>query len=89
MTVAEFRKNGFMISPSNLLIIHITAINNASKNFSICLIFFMSVLSGKWNSLWLVVEQIEFHLAHLNRKFYLRCRMIVVLGMLAILAVCR
>lgn len=87
VSVANFKEAGITVSPSNVLVIYITAFNNSFANVGVFLVFYISVLGGKWKSLRLILEKTEFYLTRSNREFYLRCRKFVMFGMFVILAV--
>lgn len=87
ITLKSFKEDGVHMTEANLFIIYITVINSCLENVSIYLLFFAHVLTGKWKSILIVLEQIGIDLTHLEEVFYRRCRRFSIMGVIVILVV--
>lgn len=87
VTWESVRVDGYNLTQTNLMMIYISTISTSLETLAVYLIFFVLVLSGKWESLWDILEKIERQTPKLDHTFYRRCRKFAIIGAIIILTV--
>lgn len=75
------------LTRSCLLIVEVTALNDATYNIIIYLVFFFVATTNEWKKLWCTLQEIHFDKPKDTKEFFFHVRKIAIVGTTCILMV--